>query len=342
MSYETLPPMPALFIGREDSLTSLSRCFSLQKKSASLRRAHQVVGVRGWPGVGKTALATAFAYKYRSDGNVLWASLGPKPNVLSLLAGWGRALDCDNLVKAATLAAAVDHLHQAVGSLDVLFVVDDVWDSAHLIPFQRSMGERGRLLFTTRVTAVADDFGDSGSVYVLPPLRPASALALLRKLAPAVVRKHPQECGRLASELEYLPLAIHVAGRLLRREDRFGWGVSDLIDELAKGAAIIEAVAPHDRADLERQTIPTVVALLRQSTDVLTPELRIRFAFLGPFAPRPASFTVDALSAVWATSDPRPIARELVGYGLLEPVGDRFQMHALLAHHARALLESLA
>jgi hypothetical protein len=114
-----------------------------------------------------------------------------------------------------------------------------------------------------------------------------------------------------------------------------------MLHDLRTGAALLAAKAPADRTDLERQTIPTVAALLRQSTDRLSGTTRECFAYLGPFAPKPAMFDLDSLRSVWRTEDPRPIVRELVSRGLLEPVGGRFRMHALLILHARGLLKEM-
>jgi hypothetical protein len=107
---------------------------------------------------------------------------------------------------------------------------------------------------------------------------------------------------------------------------------------MRSGAEIIRNTAPMDRADLEKETIPTVAALLKQSTDRLDQFTRDCFACLGPFAPKPAIFELEALKNVWEMEDPRPVVRELVGRGLLEPVGGSFQMHALLVAHARSML----
>jgi hypothetical protein len=111
-----------------------------------------------------------------------------------------------------------------------------------------------------------------------------------------------------------------------------------MLSGLRSGADIVKQKAPSDRTDLERQTIPTVAALLNQSTDRLDEFSRECFAYLGPFAPKPATFDVGALAAVWQLADPKPVIRELVNHGLLEPVGGRFKMHALLVAHARAML----
>ena len=89
-----------------------------------------------------------------------------------------------------------------------------------------------------------------------------------------------------------------------------------------------------------RYTSLTVAALLKRSTDLLDPETRRRFAFLGLFVPKPATFDLEAMAVAWDVTDPKPIARALVNRGLLEPIsGGRFQLHAVLVLHARSLLE---
>jgi hypothetical protein len=87
-------------------------------------------------------------------------------------------------------------------------------------------------------------------------------------------------------------------------------------------------------------TTLTVATLLKRSTDLLDAETRLRFAYLGLFVPKPATFDLAAMAAAWDVADARPTARMLVNRGLLEPVGGgRFQVHALLVLHARSLLE---
>jgi hypothetical protein len=141
-------------------------------------------------------------------------------------------------------------------------------------------------------------------------------------------------------ELEGLPLALQVAGHQLQSQASMGLGVEELLQELRDGARLLAAAAPADRIDLIEQTTPTVAALLAQSTDRLGEEDRDRFALLGAFAPKPATFSVDALESVWEASDPVPTITTLVQRGLLEPIGGRrFQLHALLVAHARSLLE---
>jgi hypothetical protein len=162
----------------------------------------------------------------------------------------------------------------------------------------------------------------------------------LHALAPKVVPQYPEQCRELVRQLECLPLALQVAGRLLNSEADHGWGVEDLLCELRTTLRLLNESPPADMmAALARETTPTVAALLRKSTDRLDAVTRDRFALLGAFAPDPGTFGLEAMAAVWQVSDPKPTARKLVQRGLLEPVGPaRFQMHALLRMLARSLL----
>ncbi len=217
--------------------------------------------------------------------------------------------------------------------------MDDVWEAPHAQPFLVG-GPGCAMLVTTRLPAVADQITEnSESIYRLKPLSEEAGLELLRSRAPEVVAAYPEECRILACELEGLPLSLHVAGRMLAKETRL-WSPAELLETLRGGGQLLNQSAPSDCADLSHQTLPTLSILLAKSTERLPPELFERFAYLGDFAPKPATFDLAALRAVWDVEDPRPSVRALVDLGLLEPVGEgRFWMHALLVAHARSLLE---
>jgi len=334
------PPVPSLIIGRDDDLLDLKRRLGVidGKKSAALQI---LTAVRGWPGVGKTTIAAALAYdseiiKAFPDG-VLWTSLGQKPNLLSEMATWGRALGTEDLLRAPTLKEATALLAALLRKKRMLLLVDDVWEVEHAAPFQQARGSDCALLITTREAGVANALAPTpNAVYNLPVLTEEYALKLLQALAPTVVKQHHDACLELVRSLECLPLALQVAGHMLNVEAGL-WSVTELLTELREGSKIIQEKAPADRMDYEKQTIPTVAVLLKRSTDRLDEHTRDCFAFLGAFAPKPATFDLTAMKAVWMVDDAKPIARELVNRGLLEPVGGRFQMHALLVAHAKAL-----
>jgi len=223
----------------------------------------------------------------------------------------------------------------------VLLIVDDVWQAEHALPF-RVGGAACALVMTTRLNDLATALAPTAAdVYRLPVLAEAAALELLGKLTPETVQDYPEGALQLVRDLEGLPLAINVAGRLLHNEARLGWGVGNLLEEL-RGSSLLQAQVPSDMTGAGRDTSPTVAALLRRSTDALDPLSRERFALLSLFVPKPATFDLQAMALAWDVEDPRPTVRALMNRGLIEPVsGGRFQMHALLVLHASALLQEL-
>jgi hypothetical protein len=115
-----------------------------------------------------------------------------------------------------------------------------------------------------------------------------------------------------------------------------GLRIDTLIQELRAGSALMEASAPFDL--VKDGAIPTVKSLFHRSTDLLDVETRRCFVTLGAFAPKPASFDLEAMSFVCDVQDATSMAEALLDQGLIEPSGNgRFQMHALLVAHANAL-----
>lgn len=335
-----LPPFPPLiFIGREDALLDLKKLLGVTQKTL---HKNKLTIVRGWPGVGKTTLVSVIGrdpdvVNFFSQG-VLWSSLGQNPEIMSILATWGRALGSDKLLRTHTLKEATTHLASLLREKRILLILDDVWEASHVIPFLEAVGDQCALLITTRGTLIAEELTTfTESIYVLPVFTEENALSLLRVIAPIVIEKYPEECRDLVRDVEYLPIALHVAGRFLKTEMELGRSIPGLLKEIKDGSRLIKESAPQDRA--MDANIPTIDALFKKSTDLLNGEIQEYFAYLGVFAPKPATFDLAALKAIWLVADPRPIVRILVQRGLLEAVGSgRFQMHSMLAKHARSLL----
>jgi hypothetical protein len=334
------PRPPALVVGREDDLQQLKARLNKADQSAP----QVLTAIRGWPGIGKTTIAAMLAHDQDvaaafPDG-VLWVSLGTKPDLFSELAAWGRALGTDELLRVKTLEEASAQLAAMLRNKRRLLIIDDVWEAEQAVPFK--VGGRGcATLITTRESKVAQALAPTANdIYRLPVLTDDKALELLQALAPSVVNDYPAESRELVHELEGLPLALQVAGHTLNVEASYGFSISDLITELREGTALLEAQAPADRTDLANQTTPTIAVLLQRSTDRLDTVTRDCYAYLGVFAPKPATFDLAAMKAVWEVDDPKPIARTLVDRGLLEfvPEMGRYQMHALLVAHAKSLL----
>jgi hypothetical protein len=343
----TPPPSPSLFLGRDRDLDRLRLRITESRDSSDMPpgRKSSALWLTGWPGIGKTSLAITLAndpdlQKQFSDG-IIWASLGQEPAMSTVLAEWAGIFDAGSILDVARLDAISQRTRMALNGRNALLIIDDVWHAEHAMTVEQSVPETCRLLLTTRFPELAASLASSHEAVIpLKQLDMDDALNLLSRLAPDVVSRYRNECRELADELECLPLSLQVAGRLLGHEARLGLGVRELINELQTGKSLLEAQAPPDRFDLQNQTIPTVSVLLEQSVSLLDPGTRECFAFLGPFAPKPAVFELEDMQAVWEIDDPVPIVRELVSYGLLEPLGDGlFQMHALLKSYAESLLD---
>ncbi|MCC6612863.1 MAG: hypothetical protein IT320_05245 [Anaerolineae bacterium] len=334
-----MPPLPPLVIGREQALSEIKHRLGIGNETM-----RPVTVVQGWPGAGKSTTVATLAHdraiaRQFPDG-VLWASLGETPDVFGTLDSWAAAFKLSDPGRARKVEDVSALLTAVLRDKQVLLIVDDVWRAEHAAPF-RVGGQACALILTSRLNDVASELAPSSAdIYRLPLLDETHGLQLLKTLSPEAVSEYPGEALQLVRDLEGLPLALHVAGRLLHAEARLGWGVRELLAELRTGASLLAAQVPGDMIGARGETSPTITALLKRSTDLLDEEHRRHFAYLSLFAPKPATFDLEAMQVAWDVQDPRPVARTLVNRGLLEPVGGgRFQMHALLVLHARSLLE---
>jgi hypothetical protein len=342
--FVSLPSEPRYFVGRERELDHIKELLGVGAEARQVR-VQALTAVHGLPGIGKTTLANRLSHDPEVhatfvDG-VLWGAIGPSPNLLARVAGWGDVLGSQEMLGAGMLRQALDALRQRLRGKRMLVVLDDVWEVEHAAPIIHACSADCALLVTTRAPGVVDRLSvPADAVSQVAPLSSDEALGLLGLLVPPVVQARPEACARLVADLGYLPLAIHVAGGLLREEERMGWGVDDLLDDLSTSTALLSAKAPMDTMDRDTAALPTVAALIERSVAHLPTDLKTAFAGLGAFAAQPATFSLDELRVVWMTDDPRSLLRGLVTRGLVEPRGPgSFQVHPLLSMYARSLLD---
>jgi hypothetical protein len=337
-----VPFPPAIIIGRDHDLEILKEKLGAKVKTTSVAQATTII--RGWPGAGKSTIASALAFdpdiaRAFPDG-VLWVSLGQEPNILSEMASWGIALGRDEILKTNSIQGTQNLLASALRNKRMLLIVDDVWQSEHAIPF--NVGGPGcKTLVTTRLNDVARELApDPENIYLLPFLTDESAMEFMSILAPSVVQAYHDDVLLLVHELEGHPLALQVAGRLLQSKASTGFSIWGFIDEIRKDAELFGEEAPPDRAELVKDMTPQIAALIQKSIDSLDDFTRVCYAQLGVFAPKPATFDINILKNMWQLEDPKPIIRILFNRGLLEyvPELDRYQIHVLLVMFAKSLL----
>ncbi len=102
--------------------------------------------LRGAGGLGKTTLAKALCHDERIqeafDDGILWVTLGENPGDLKL-----KVLDLIKVLSGQrpgsdSVEPASTRLAELLADRDILMVIDDVWDAAHLAPFLRDPKRR--------------------------------------------------------------------------------------------------------------------------------------------------------------------------------------------------------
>jgi hypothetical protein len=262
------------------------------------------------------------------------------PNILSEMVTWGRALGTDDLLLASNIQEAKNLLALSLRNKRMLLIIDNVWQVEDAIPFAVG-GSDCAVLITTRLNDVAQNLAvRPENIYRLPVLTDENALDLMYHLAPLVVQEYPQETLMLVHQLEGLPLALQIAGRLLQSESGIGLGVKELFTEILEGSKLLQEKAPPDREDISNETTPSIAVLLQKSVDMLDKFTRDCYAYLGVFAPKPATFDLNAMAYVWGIEDPKPVVDTLVNRGLLEylPEINRYEIHPILLQLAKSLL----
>jgi formylglycine-generating enzyme required for sulfatase activity len=204
------PPLPLHFVPRSEISEALKARLLTDESSAP--GVLVVSSIHGLGGIGKSTLAAALAHdretQVRFPDGVLWAPLGQRPEILSALESWIRALG-DYDFHPATVNAASAHLRSLLYGRAAMLVVDDVRQADHARPFLVG-GARCRVLVTTRDALVAQAL--SGMVYHLDVMTPEQSLDLLSaRLGRTLDDVEREEALKLAKAVGYLPLALELA-----------------------------------------------------------------------------------------------------------------------------------
>ncbi|MGH2507198.1 MAG: NB-ARC domain-containing protein, partial [Ktedonobacteraceae bacterium] len=191
--YDSAIPVPsagkARLVGRDKLLVSLKQRLCGEEQPA-------IVALNGLPGVGKTALAMNLAYDaevraYFQDG-ILWAGLGPQPDVMDLLGRWGMLLGIPAMAagKLGTSEAWAKAIRAALGQRQMLLVIDDVWQIEDALTFQTG-GPRCAYLVTTRYPHLAVQLAEHGA-FNIPELTKQDGIELLARYAGEFVQRSPE------------------------------------------------------------------------------------------------------------------------------------------------------
>jgi serine/threonine protein kinase len=338
------PPLPPQGIfGREESMVKIFELLRLEdEKAANL----PPVALQGMGGIGKTTLTIALSRlglipRFFPDG-VLWVELGAKPAVRSRLIEWGDRLGLD-LKPQPDEVSCINQLKAELFERRVLIIVDDVWQTNQGQAFNVG-GPYARTLFTTRETPIAYDLATRERTLAVDLLSPEASIALLARLAPEALSVAEEKVRRLCEKLEFLPLALTLAGRYLAVEADLGPArLARALDEM-----IEQRETRLELSDSLRQALPegqpaSLWNVLGRSVERLNKTDQERFAMAGTFGGEPLTWDLKAAISVWDCSEKEAegTVRQFVQRGLVVRRGERFWMHALLADYANLLLDQL-
>lgn len=332
-----IPPLPNEgegLVGREHLLALLVEQLGAGK----------CLVLTGLPGVGKTALAVTLIHHPRvrdtfCDG-VLWAGLGPRPNVLAQLSRWATQLGlsvAEEAVAENSLRARALALRAALGPRRMVLVVDDAWELESALPFQVD-APNCALLVTTRQPRIAREMTRTGH-HTVPELTEEDGLTLLSQLAPAVVAYDRDAAQRLVQEVGCLPLALTIVGKYLHTQAYSGQPrrIQAAIDRLYDGTQRLLLSRPRSPLEpspgLATDTPLSLQSVIAMSDMQLNEQARAVFRALSVFPAKPNSFSEEAALMV-AQADEETLD-VLCDANLLESSGPgRYTLHRTIADYA--------
>lgn len=335
-----IPDLPPQRVrGRTAVLNQLIRLLRLDETSA---RDVGPVALWGMGGVGKTTAVNAFVHhvgtERRFPDGIVWVTLGPEPHVGNLLNRLGHHFQVD-LVPEPDDDERVKLLRKKLYHRRALLVVDDVWEARHGRYFLLT-GPLGRTILTTRESLVAFPLATRRCSVRVRELSPSAALAMLGELAPEAVHQDREAAAALCRSVEYLPLAIKLAGGMLALEADVPGRMHGLMKELAeRREARLALQQDEPRLGLDPDKPASLEAILGMSVDRLDDTDRRRFALLSVFGGEPLFWILDHAAVIWECSPDAAAATtsRLIQRGLVERRGEEYWMHALLNDYAAGL-----
>ena len=335
-----LPP-PVHLVGREAELAELRRRLRASDSVA-------MTALHGLPGVGKTTLAITLARDaemraHFRDG-ILWAALGPIPDVSSILSRWGMLLG----VATSDIAGESDHealalqLRRAIGARQMLLVIDDAWKLEDALMFKVG-GPNCAHLVTTRFPGIASAFAPHATS-VIRELGENESILLLRMLAPQVMERETQKVHELAVAAGGLPLALTLLGNYLRLQSYSGPArrvdaalarLSDAEERLHIG----EPRGPTERHSSLQIDMPlSLHSVIDVTVRQLSSQEKAALYALSVFPPKPNHFSEEATLYV-ADCDVATL-NALIDTGLLETAdASHYTLHQTIADYSRAALQ---
>jgi tetratricopeptide (TPR) repeat protein/transcriptional regulator with XRE-family HTH domain len=341
----TLPPPmmgAARLVGRDETVHQLRQRLCDGKGVV-------LTAINGLPGVGKTTLAVELAHDEQVQEHfqhgVLWAGLGPTPDVFAILSHWGTLLGIPvlQMMKLSGIDEWSRALRTAIGQRRLLLVIDDAWRIEAALAFKVG-GPHCAYLVTTRFPNIALHFTyEAGEAIILKELSIDEGLALLARLAPEVVRSEPQGARALVQAVGGLPLALTLMGKYLRVQEHGNQprrirAALERLRAASERLRLTEPLSPLERpVGLDPSAPLSLQTVIAVSDQHLEEQERNALRALSVFPAKPNSFSEEAALAISAA--PVETLDALSDAGLLENSSPgRYTLHQTITDYAQAHL----
>jgi WD40 repeat protein len=294
--------LPKNFVQRPLEFEPLVSCLLDEKREAPIAI---TAALRGAGGYGKTTLARALCHdehvQEAFDDGILWVTFGERPgNLINKIEDLIYTLSGEK-PGYTSLEAATYHLAKSLADRDILLVLDDVWNSAHLNPFLQG-GKRCVRLITTRNEQVILSLVPLAQCIQVDAMQQNEAIQLLISGIQGIeeqvlLNQHYDELKRLVARLGEWPLLLtFVRSVLQERINLYKQDVARAITAIhraldKRGVTAFDHTNPVDRSQAVAKTIEVSFELLRS-------EERTHYQELAIF-PKDADIPLQTLQHLW-------------------------------------------
>ncbi|WP_165422777.1 tetratricopeptide repeat protein [Ktedonosporobacter rubrisoli] len=327
-------------VGREEILRQLKECLWHEREM-------NYVALYGLPGVGKSSIAEALALDpevegYFADG-ILWATLGPQPDLPALFRRWGHLFGLSEQVVASECGEEGDvwasALRRKIGHRRILLVLDDAWRIEDALSSIVG-GTACTYLLTTRIPDVALQFAGTAAFRV-SELTQQDGVDLLTSLAPSLKNEPAEMIQRLVENVGGLPLALTLIGNYLLSLKRYPRRrIQAALDQLQYAETRLH-LAQSQAGLMADPRLPagsplTLQSIIAMSVVLLDQTVRDVLVALASLPAKPYTFSEEVALAVANTTV--EVLDSLIDAGLLEVINtNRYQIHQTTRDYAYTL-----
>jgi tetratricopeptide (TPR) repeat protein len=327
-------------VGRAEVLVELDQQLQQNDRVA-------ISTLTGMGGIGKSELALQYAWqewqKQTYRGGICWLNVADSDPGLSILSFAQIHLGL-TLPDEGELVERVRFVWQGWLKNEqdqILIIFDDVRDYQQVKDYLPSqMDQRFKVIITTRLKEL------SAKIQTLHVdiLQPEAALDLLRSyVIDGRIDDQLEQAKLLCRDLGYLPLALELVARLLRR--RTNWTVAKIREKLAENGLADQSLEKNLKFDSEMTAEWGVKAAFDLSWQELESEPKAQklaiYLSLFAFAPFPKKLIDGLFSEEDEDEIEEWLTDSLVHLNLVKPLGNGwYELHTLIRVYLREKLEA--